>query len=85
MEKRLEEVLEEGGDYEPVGFLIGRFRDASIVRAISPEGKVYYYYAWMESDGKEIFLDVLDKTKKGKEGYPTPSNAESFIVNYSTL
>ncbi len=43
MEKPLKEVLKEGGDYEPVGFLSGRYRDAWVVRAISPEGKVYYY------------------------------------------
>jgi len=80
MEKRLEEVLREGGDHEPVGFLVGGVRDAWVVRAISPEGRVYYYYTWMESDEKDIFLDVIDKTKKTKEGYPTPSNAESFIL-----
>ncbi len=80
MEKRLEEVLKEGGEYEAVGFLVGRFGDASIVRAFSPEGKVYYYYTWVESDEADIFLDVLDKTKKGEEGYPTPSNTEIFIL-----
>jgi hypothetical protein len=80
MGKPLEEVLKEGGEYETVGFLIGRFGDAWIVRALSPEGKVYYYYTWMESDEKDILLDVLDKTKKVEEGYPTPFNTECFIL-----
>ncbi len=79
MEKRLEEVLKEGGDYEHVAFLVNRLKDAWMIRAISPEGKVYYYYTWMESDEKEICLEVIDKTKKGKDGYPTPSKVESFI------
>jgi hypothetical protein len=80
MKKSLGEVLKEGGDYEHVGFLVGPFGDAWIVRAFSPEGKVYYYYAWVGGDGKDIFLDVLDKKKKRKGGYPTPSNAEGFIL-----
>ncbi len=80
MEKSLEEVLKEGGEYEPFGFLIGRFGDAWMVRAFSPEGKVYYYYTWMESDEKDIFVDVIDKTKKGKDGYPTPSKMEGLIL-----
>jgi hypothetical protein len=78
MQKTLEEVLKEGGEYETVGFLVGRFGDAWIVRAFSPEGKVYYYYTWMEND--ENFIEVLDKTKKGRDGYPTPSRVEGFIL-----
>jgi len=80
MEKRLEEVLKEGGEYETFGFLIGRLGDAWMVRAFSPEGKVYYYYTWMESDEKDIFVEVLDKTKKGENGYPTPSKMEGLIL-----
>jgi len=77
MERSLEEVVKEGGDLEIVGFLIGRFVDVWMVRVFSPEGKVYY---WMKTGEKDILVDVLDKTKKGEEGYPTPSNAEVFIL-----
>ncbi len=82
MEKSLKEVLKEGGEYEIVGLLVGRFGVAQIMRAISPEGKVYYYYALTGSDDdeEECFVEVLDKTKKGEEGYPTPSLIEEMIL-----
>jgi len=79
MEKRLNEVVKEGGGFEPVGFLGGRFGDAWVIRAISPEGKVYYYYDFGDEE-EENFVEVLDKTKKGEEGYPTPSLIEGMIL-----
>ena len=80
MEKSLKEVLKEGGEYELVGFLVGRFGVAQMMRVISPEGKVYYYYALIGDDEEECFVEVLDKTKKGEEGYFTPSLIEGMIL-----
>jgi hypothetical protein len=84
MGKPLEEVLKEGGEYEPVGFLSGRYRNAWVVRVISPEGKVYYYCVLVEKDGgekeEEYFVEVLDKTKKRKGVYPTPFRMEKVIL-----
>ncbi len=81
MEKSLEEVLKEGGEYEPVGFLTGRFIGMWILRAFSPEGKVYYYCVLVGGvEEKEIFVEVLNKRRKRKGGYPTPSLVEELIL-----
>jgi len=82
MDKRLEEVLKESRVYEPVGFLSGRVFDIWILRASTPEGRVYYYYAFVGNDveGDMHLVDVLDKRKKRKGGYPTPSLVEEFIL-----
>jgi len=83
MEKPLEEVLKEGGEYELVGFLPGRYRDAWAVRVISPEGKVYYYLVLVEETGKkeeEHFVEVLDKRRKRKGGCSTPYRMERTIL-----
>jgi len=82
MEKRLEEVLREGRGYEPVGFLSGRVFDIWILRAFTPEGKVYYYYVLVGNgvEGEEHLVEVLDKRRKRKGSYPTPSLVEEFIL-----
>jgi hypothetical protein len=67
-------------EYEPVGILAGRFGSEWLMRAISPEGKVYYYFVLMDSGEVSTFVEVLDKTKKGEEGYPTPSLTEEMIL-----
>ncbi len=82
MKKSLEEVLKEGGEYETVGFLPGRYRNAWAVRVISPEGKVYYYLVLVGEDGEEeeYFVEVLDKRRKRKGGYSTPYRMEEIIL-----
>jgi hypothetical protein len=82
MEKRLEEVLKESRVYEPVGILSERFFDIRILRASIPEGKVYYYYAFVGNglEGDMHLVEVLDKRRKRKEGYPTPAFVEEFIL-----
>lgn len=82
MEKSLEEVLKESRVYEPVGILSERFFDIWILRASIPEGKVYYYYALVGNglEGDMHLVEVLDKRRKRKGGYPTPAFVEKFIL-----
>jgi hypothetical protein len=77
----IEDLLKEGGSLENVGLLTGRFGDALIVRVLSPEGKVYYYCVFLDSDeDEEDFIEVLDKTEKEEEGYPVPFLTEGMIL-----
>jgi hypothetical protein len=82
MEKRLEEVLKESRVYEPVGFLSGRVFDIWILRMFTPEGRVYYYSVFVGDgvEGEKLLVEVLDKRRKRKGGYPTPSLVEEFIL-----
>jgi hypothetical protein len=82
MKKRLEEVLKKGRVYEPVGFLSERVFDIWILRLFTTEGEVYYYSVFVGDgvEGEEFLVEILDKRRKRKEGYPTPSLVEEFIL-----
>jgi hypothetical protein len=82
MEKRLEEVLKESKVYERVGFLSGRVFDIWILRLFTTEGKVYYYSVFVGNgvEGEKHLVDVIDKRRKKKGEYPTPSLVEEFIL-----
>jgi hypothetical protein len=82
MGKPLEEVVKKSGVYEPVGFLSGRVFDIWILRLFTTEGKVYYYSVFVGNgvEGEKHLVEVLDKRRKRKEGYPTPSIVEEFIL-----
>jgi hypothetical protein len=80
MGKPLKEVLKESSVYEPVGFLSGRFFDIWILRAITPEGRVYYYFVGEGVEGDIHLVESLDKRRKRKGRYPTPAFVEEFIL-----
>jgi hypothetical protein len=75
------EGLRDREEHELVGVLTWRSSEEWLMRTISPEGKVYYYFVVsLDSDEVGAFIEAIDKTKKGENGYPTPSITEEMIV-----
>jgi hypothetical protein len=80
----MDNVIKEGIEYEVVGILEDRFIRKWIMRVFPPDGKVYYFWIFVESggEGEERFVEVevFSKRRKRKGGYPTPSLVEKLIA-----